>query len=182
MSKIGRKPIDISGVTVDLKGQEVHFKGPKAAGVYVFSDILSAKVEDDKLSFTPSENVPSFKKRDINREWGMHRALLANAIAGSKKEFEKTVEIVGLGYKAVVAGNKVVFTLGYSHDIDFPIPKGVTITVDKKGQKLVATSSDRELLGQVCSQICALRPPEPYKGTGVKLSTDNIFRKSAKGK
>lgn len=181
MSKIGRKPIDISGVTVDVKGQEAHFKGPKSSGVYFLPEALTATVEGDTLLLTPSKSA-SLKKREINREWGMHRALFANEIAGSKKEFEKIVEIVGLGYKANVSGNKIVFTLGYSHKIDFNVPKGVTITADKSGQKLTVTSSNRELLGQVCSDICALRRPEPYKGTGVKLSTEYVFRKAAKGK
>lgn len=181
MSKIGRKPIDISGVTVDVKGQEVHFKGPKSSGAYFLPEMLTATVEGDVLSLTPSKDA-SLKKREINREWGMHRALLSNEIIGSRKEFEKLVEIVGLGYKANVSGNKIVFTLGYSHKIDFDVPKGVTITVDKSGQKLTAASASRELLGQVCSDICALRRPEPYKGTGVKLSTEHIVRKAAKGK
>ncbi len=181
MSKIGRKPIDISGVTVDVKGQEVHFKGPKSSGTYFLPEILTATIEGDALALTPSKDA-SLKKREINREWGMHRALLSNEIIGSRKEFEKLVEIVGLGYKANVSGNKIVFTLGYSHKIDFDVPKGVTITVDKSGQKLTATSASRELLGQVCSDICALRRPEPYKGTGVKLSTEHIVRKAAKGK
>ena len=109
-------------------------------------------------------------------------SLLSNEIVGSRKEFEKLVEIVGLGYKANISGNKIVFTLGYSHKIDFVVPKGVTITADKSGQKLTASSASRELLGQVCSDICALRRPEPYKGTGVKLSTEHIVRKAAKGK
>lgn len=185
MSKIGRKPIDISNVTVDVKGQEVHFKGPKSSGVYFIPALLSVSVDKEKgqLLLTPhQEKVASLRQRDINREWGLHRALLANEIAGSKKEFEKTIEIVGLGYKAVISGNKIVFTLGFSHKVEFPLPKGVTISVDKTGQKLTVTSSNRELLGQVCSQICALRHPEPYKGTGVKLSTDYIVRKAAKGK
>ncbi len=183
MSKIGRKPINISGVTVDVKGQEVHFKGPKSSGVYFVPDILAVTVEGDKLVLAPKkEPSSSVKKRDINREWGLHRALLANEIAGSKKEFEKVIDIVGLGYKAIISADKIVFTLGYSHKIDFPMPKGVSITMDKTGQKLTVTSPNRELLGQVCSKICELRRPEPYKGTGVKLSTDYIVRKAAKGK
>ncbi len=183
MSKIGRKPIDISGVTVDVKDQEVHFKGPKSSGVYFIPDKLAIVIEGDKLMLAPKdEHLSSVKKRDINREWGLHRALLANEIAGAKKEFEKIVDIVGLGYKATISGNKIVFTLGYSHKIDFSIPKGISITTDKTGRKLTVTSSDCELLGQACSKICNLRRPEPYKGTGVKLATEYIVRKKAKGK
>jgi large subunit ribosomal protein L6 len=89
---------------------------------------------------------------------------------------------VGLGYKASKVGDKLVFTLGYSHKIDFSIPKGVSVAVDKTGQKITVTSSDKILLGEVCSNMCDLRRPEAYKGTGVKLSTEQIFRKEAKGK
>ena len=184
MSKIGRKPIDISNVTIDVKGQEVHYKGSKSSGVYFVPATLTATIDTDKkeLLLTPNIENGLVRKREINRDWGLHRALLANEIAGSKKEFEKTIEIVGLGYKAVLSGNKLTFTLGYSHKIDFPLEKGVSISIDKTGQKLTMTSSNRELLGQICSKICALRPSEPYKGTGVKLSTDYIVRKAAKGK
>ncbi len=183
MSKIGRKPIDISGVTVDVKGQRIQYKGPKASGEYVVPELLSITVEGDKLLLEPTAKAKeNSKMRDINREWGMHRALLSNAIAGARKEFEKIVEVVGLGYKGVVSGSKMVFTLGFSHKIDFEIPKGITISVDKTGQKITVSSTNKELLGLVCSKMCELRRPEPYKGTGVKLSTDHIVRKAAKGK
>ncbi|TET36621.1 50S ribosomal protein L6 [Candidatus Dependentiae bacterium] len=183
MSKIGRKAIDISGVAVEVKGQNVHYKGAKASGVYVLPEVLEVQIADDKLMMVPNKAVAQASKvRDVNREWGLHRALLANAIAGSKKAFEKLVEITGLGYKAVQSGNKLVFTLGYSHKIDFELPKGVVIAIDRTGQKLTLSSTDREVLGLVCSKICALRRPEPYKGTGIKLSTDRIIRKASKGK
>ncbi len=183
MSKIGRKSIDVSGVSVEVKGQDVHYKGARASGIYVLPEVLEAQVADDKLMLAPNKAVAkTLKVRDLNREWGLHRALLANAIAGSKKAFEKLVEITGLGYKAVQSGNKLVFTLGYSHKIDFELPKGVAIAIDRTGQKLTLSSTDKEALGLVCSEICALRRPEPYKGTGVKLSTDRIIRKASKGK
>ena len=183
MSKIGRKPIDISGVTVEVKGQEVQYKGAKASGAYVLPEVLEVQIADDKLTLLPNKALAgAWKVRDLNREWGLHRALLANAITGAKKEFEKVVEITGLGYKAVQSGNKLVFTLGYSHKIDFEIPKGITVAIDRTGQKLTISSTDREALGLICSKICALRRPEPYKGTGVKLSTERIIRKASKGK
>ena len=183
MSKIGRKPIDISGVVVEMKGHDVHYKGAKASGVYVLPEVLAVQIADDKLMLVPNKAVAQkLKVRDLNREWGLHRALLSNAIAGSKKEFEKLVEITGLGYKAVPSGNKLVFTLGYSHKIDFELPKGVAIAIDRTGQKLTVSSTDKELLGLVCSKMCALRRPEPYKGTGIKLSTERIIRKASKGK
>ncbi len=183
MSKIGRKSIDISGVQVEVKGQDVLYKGAKASGVYVLPDSLEVRIIDNQLAIAPKkEAVQKLKARDLNRVWGLHRALLSNAITGSKKEFEKIVEITGLGYKAVQSGKKIVFTLGYSHKIDFELPQGVNIAFDKTGQKLTISSPDREILGKVSSQICALRRPEPYKGTGIKLSTDRIIRKASKGK
>lgn len=183
MSKIGRKPIDISGITVEIKGQEVHYKGPKSSGVYFLSGNFVPVIADDMLTLTPSSKAKSnLKQRDMNREWGMHRALLSNELVGAKKEFEKLVEITGLGYKAAQSGNTLVFTLGYSHKIDFPLPKGVAVSLDRTGQKITVQSSDKELLGKVCDKMCALRRPEPYKGTGVKLSTERIIRKAGKTK
>lgn len=183
MSKIGRKPINVSGLQTEVKGQEILFKGPKASGVYVVPAHFQAILKDSLLSIAPREDkTKHLKQREINQEWGMHRALLSNKLSGAKKEFEKTVEIVGLGYKAVKSGDKLVFTLGYSHPVDFVVPKGVTVVIDKTGQKLTVTSSDKILLGEVCSNMCNLRLPEPYKGTGVKLSTQQIFRKESKGK
>lgn len=183
MSKIGRKPINISGIQTEIKGQEIHYKGPKSSGVYSVPAHFEAKLTDSLLSVGPrKDKTKHLKQREINQEWGMHRALLANKLMGAKKEFEKTVEIVGLGYKAVKTGDKLVFTLGYSHPVDFVVPKGITVSIDKTGQKLTVSSSDKNLLGEVCSKICNLRLPEPYKGTGVKLSTQQIFRKESKGK
>ena len=177
MSKIGRKPIDIKNVQVEVKGQEVTYKGAKNSGVYVLPDVLQAKVDGDDLSLSVVK--PS---RTVNMVWGLHRALLSNEISGSNAEFEKKVEINGLGYKATVSGKKVVFALGYSHKIDFELPKEVSLEVDKTGQKLTFKSVDKVLLGQVCSQVRALRPPEPYKGTGIKLAAEVIRRKAGKTK
>ena len=177
MSKIGRKPIDLSNVNVEVKGQEVHYTGGKDSDVHVLPDSIEGKVEDKKLFLTMRK--PS---RDANRVWGLHRALLANKIRGSNTEFEKKIEITGLGYKAVLSGTKVVFTLGYSHKIDFELPTGVSLVVDKTGQKLTFKSVDKALLGHVCGMVRSFRPPEPYKGTGVKLADEVIRRKAGKAK
>lgn len=183
MSKIGRKPIDITSIQVDVKGDQIHYKGQVSSGIYTISDLFDINVSDNVLVIVPRKNSSSkSKNRDVNRQWGMHRALLFNALSGSRKEFEKNIIITGLGYKAVASGSKLVFTLGYSHKIDFAIPEGVTFTIDKTGQKVLAKSSDKQLLGQVCDEICSLRKPEPYKGTGIMLSTDTIIRKAGKTK
>jgi large subunit ribosomal protein L6 len=177
MSKIGRKLIDITGVQIDVKGNEIHYKGPKNAGVYVLPSTLKAVIEGNGLTILPSK-----KDRKINSAWGLHRALLYNKIRGAVTEFEKDVEIVGLGFKAAKAGTNLTFSLGYSHKIDFELPTKVTVDIDRTGQKLAFKSSDKELLGLVCSKIRALRAPEPYKGTGIKLKSEVLLRKAGKAK
>ncbi len=186
MSKIGRKPIKLNGVAVEVKGYDVHYKGPKSSGVYHLSPDITARVEDANLYLAPTKSMEKMQQkqaRNINREWGLHRALLANKLGGAAQEFEKILEINGLGYKAALAGQKVILTLGYSHKIEEDIPAGVFMEIDKSGQKVKARSSDRELLGEFCSKIRALKEPEPYKGKGIKLQSEVIFRKDAgKGK
>lgn len=181
MSKIGRKPILLNNVTVDVKGNLIHYKGSNTSGVYTLSDELCAEVTDNKLLLKPAvaQKAPS---RDFNRIWGMHRALLANSIHGAGAGFEKEIQINGLGYKAVQAGNKLTFSLGYSHKKELELPSDVTVKIDKTGQKLIFCSSDRQKLGQVCGQVKLLRKTEPYKGTGIKLATEEIIRKAGKTK
>lgn len=182
MSKIGRKPIDIANLQVEFTNGEVRYKGPKAEGVYRLPKELSVRIEGNKLFLEAAEEAKKRKLRDFNRIWGLHRALLANALTGAQKEFETLIEINGLGYKAVVSGDKVVFSLGYSHKIDFPLPKNVSVSVDKTGQKVTVKSFDKNLVGSVCSRMKALRMPEPYKGTGIKLASEQIIRKAGKTK
>lgn len=177
MSKIGRKAIDIGTAKVEIQGQEIHFSGKKGSGIYVLPKGITAKLDGNMLSLEVEK-----KSSDSNRIWGLHRALLANKIKGCQAEFERVVQINGLGFKAAVSGSKVVFSLGYSHKIDFVLPKDVSLEVDKTGQRLVFRSPDKELMGQVCSQVRALRPPEPYKGTGIKFETEVIARKAGKTK
>ena len=143
----------------------------------MLDDLLKAEVKDKELFVTPAEVT-----RDTNRLWGLHRALLNNKIIGADVGFTKKLEINGLGYKAVVQGPKIQFSLGYSHKIDMELPKDVTLVVDKSGQKLAFSSFDKDLLGQVCSDVRALRPPEPYKGTGIKYADEVIRRKADKAK
>jgi large subunit ribosomal protein L6 len=186
MSKIGRKPIKIDGVQVDIKGQEVHYKGPKASGVYVVSPELSVHVEDSNLYVTSANNRSGMAQkqlRNVHRVWGLHRALLANELSGAAQEFEKLLEINGLGYKAALADKKIILTLGYSHKIEKDIPAAIIVEIDRSGQKVKVKSFDKFLVGDFCRVIRALREPEPYKGKGIKLQTEVLFRKSAgKGK
>lgn len=177
MSKIGRRPILIGDVKVQVNGQEVQYTGKNASGVHVVPDVLEVLLKDSELSVAP---------RKMTREgkclWGLHRALLFNKINGASKVFERQVQIVGLGFKAVSKGKSVEFTLGFSHKIDFDVPTGVTLEIDKTGQLLTLKSADKELLGQTCGQLRFLRPVEPYKGTGVRWTTDVVIRKTGKTK
>lgn len=186
MSKIGRKPIKIDGVSVDIKGQDVHYKGPKASGVYSLAPELSAHVDGNSLFITSAEDRKTMAQKqrsNVHREWGLNRAMLANALGGAAQEFEKLLEIVGLGYKAALADKKIIMTLGYSHKIELDIPAGISIEIDRSGQKVKVRSFDKNSVGQFCSDIRELREPEPYKGKGIKLSDEVVFRKSAgKGK
>lgn len=180
MSKIGRKPIDIRNIQVDIKGQEILFKGPKSQGVYLLPKELHAELKDHAIALVPSKI--GLQSRDCNRIWGLNRALLANKLKGASIEFEKKLEINGLGFKAALSGSKLVLTLGYSHKIDFDLPKNISVEIDKTGQKLTIKSFDKELVGQICSQIKSKRLPEPYKGTGIKLATEKLLRKAGKTK
>jgi large subunit ribosomal protein L6 len=183
MSKIGRKPIELSGVKVEVKGNELRYSGSKSNGVYVLPKELVAEVKESDLFIKPNdEQSKHMRQREVNRIWGLHRALIANAVKGAQKEFEKQLKITGLGYKAAVSGKKVVFSLGYSHKKDFELPDDVSLEVDKSGQLLTVRSKDKMLAGQVCSKIKQLRMPEPYKGTGIQLTTEVIARKAGKAK
>lgn len=177
MSKIGRKPIELGAVKVEIQGQQVRYSGKHANGVHEVPDLLSVKIEDGHLFVQVAKQTS-----DTFRLWGLHRALLANKIIGAATGFTKQVNIVGLGFKAVKKGEGLEFSLGFSHKIDFAVPKGITVDLDKTGQVLSVWSFDKELLGHVCSKICALRPVEPYKGTGIHRAGDVIRRKAGKAK
>jgi len=180
MSKIGRKPIDIENVQVDIKGKEVHFKGSRDSGVYVLPQELKAELENKALMIIPE--TAALNEKNINRIWGLHRALLANKIKGAGVGFERQLKINGLGYKAVLSGKKITLSLGFSHKIEMDLPDNVKLDIDKSGQLLTFKSPSKELVGHVCSKIRAMRPPEPYKGTGVKWVEEIIRRKAGKAK
>ena len=186
MSKIGRKPIQLHGVTVEIKGQDVHYKGPKASGVFHLSPEITAHIKDSSLYLIPAHNKEKMNQKQVsnmNRAWGLNRALLSNELGGAAQEFEKTLEINGLGYKAALADKKIILTLWFSHKIEKVLPAGITVEVDKSGQKVKVKSFNKNLLGDFCSKIRELKEPEPYKGKGIKLQTEVIFRKTAgKGK
>lgn len=181
MSKIGRKAIDISGVQIDINGQDVHYTGIKSAGVHALPSDLKVEIRDGALFIKPDASS-SKTTRLLYRDWGLHRALLNNKINGARKMFAIDVAIIGLGYKAVPSGDKLVLSLGKSHKIDFDLPKNVTVSIDRTGQKLTFESSDNIVLGKTVSLLKKLRPTEPYKGTGVRRVDDIVLTKDSKKK
>jgi large subunit ribosomal protein L6 len=177
MSKIGRKPIPLSKVKVEVKNNKVSIVGAKAKFEHELPSCLSLKIDD---KFCKLELAEDTRKNRIL--WGMNRAILANKIKGVEEGFEKKLQIVGLGFKAQLAGKKMILTLGYTHKIDYELPASVSVEIDKTGQQLTFKSADKFVLGNVCDTIRSFRPPEPYKGTGIIRDGEIIIRKAGKTK
>jgi large subunit ribosomal protein L6 len=177
MSKIGRKPIDLADVKVELKDNNISFKGKKGSGEHTLPEVLKVVVDGNRLKILCDE-----VSHENKMLWGLHRALLANKIIGASEGFKEELSIQGLGFKAALAGKNLTFSLGYTHKITFPLPDGITVEVDKTGQNLVIKGQNKEQVGLVASQIKALRPTEPYKGTGIKRVNEQIIRKAGKTK
>ncbi len=177
MSKIGKRAIPLTSAKVQIEGNNVTVTGAKASFKHELPDGFSATVEGKNLQITAAQ-----KNRRARMLWGLHRALLANKVKGAETGFEKKLTIVGLGFKAQLAGRKVTLTLGYTHKIDYELPAEVTLEIDKTGQNLIFRSSDKFQLGNVCDAIRSFRPPEPYKGTGIIREGDVIIRKAGKTK
>jgi large subunit ribosomal protein L6 len=177
MSKIGRKLIKVTSANIDIKNNIVSLKGPNGTATHEYPACLDLVYEDGNLQFGVKENT-----RQNRMVWGLHRALLANKVTGVEQGFKQDIQIVGLGYKAQASGKKIVFKLGYSHDVDFELPDGVKVDIAKSGQTLTVSSPDKFLLGNVCDGICALKRPEPYKGTGIMKAGEKVRRKAGKAK
>lgn len=178
MSKIGRRPIRLGDVKVEVSGSEIKYKGSKASGSHVLPSELKAEINNDALVLAPAGAGDA----SINRIWGLHRALIANKIEGASKGFERQLQIIGLGFKASVQGNKMQLFLGFSHKIDYEIPAGVVVETDKTGQLLTLKSFDKMMLGRACSYLRDLKPPEPYKGIGIRYVDEVVIRKAGKAK
>ena len=177
MSRIGKKPVAIpAGVTATVTGQHVAVKGAKGELKFTVPDEVSVTQEAGFIKV-----MPRSQSKRARAMWGTSRAQVNNLVTGVTKGFERKLEINGVGYKAAVAGRNLNLSLGYSHDVVFPIPAGITI-VAPKPTELVVTGIDRREVGQVCAEIRGWRPPEPYKGKGVKYAGEFIFRKEGKKK
>ena len=177
MSRIGKRPVAVpSGITANVSGQTVKVKGPKGALEVVLHDDVSVKLEEGRIKIDPRNET-----KRARSQWGTSRTLVANLIAGVSKGFEQKLEINGVGYRAAVQGKNLQLALGYSHDVVYPIPEGITI-VTPKPVEIVSSGIDRQKVGQVAAEIREFRPPEPYKGKGVKYANERIFRKEGKKK
>ncbi|HEV2552210.1 MULTISPECIES: 50S ribosomal protein L6 [unclassified Bosea (in: a-proteobacteria)] len=177
MSRIGKKPVPVpAGVTANVAGQLVKVKGAKGELSFLVPDDVSVAMENGEIAVQPRSQ--SKRARSL---WGTSRARIANLVVGTTAGFEKKLEINGVGYKAAVTGKVLKLSLGYSHDIDYPIPEGVAI-VTPKPTEIVITGIDKQVVGQTAAEIRDYRGPEPYKGKGVKYAGEFIFRKEGKKK
>lgn len=177
MSRIGKKPIPVpSGVTVAIDGQTVHVKGPKGELQSAFSDLVAMSMADGEVKVEPRD-----ESKEARALWGLSRTLIANMVTGVTTGFTKSLEITGVGYRAAVQGRDLRLNLGYSHDVVYPIPEGVSI-VTPKPTEIQVSGIDKQRIGQVAAEIRAWRKPEPYKGKGVRYAGEHIFRKQGKKK
>jgi large subunit ribosomal protein L6 len=177
MSRIGKRAVAVpSGITANVEGQTVKVKGPKGALSVVLPDEVAVKLDGVQIKVDPRSET-----KRARSQWGTSRTLIANVIAGVTKGFEQRLEINGVGYRASVQGKNLQLALGYSHDVIYPIPEGITIATPRPVE-IVITGIDRQKVGQVAAEIRDFRPPEPYKGKGVKYATERIFRKEGKKK
>ncbi|CAL8981477.1 50S ribosomal protein L6 [Rhodoplanes serenus] len=177
MSRIGKKAVPVpTGVTANIEGQTVKAKGPKGALQLVLPDDVVIKMEEGTVKVDPRNETKRARSM-----WGTSRTLVSNLFTGVTKGFEQKLEIVGVGYRASVQGKNLQLALGYSHDVVYPIPEGIAITTPKPTEVLIA-GIDKQKVGQVAAEIRAFRPPEPYKGKGVKYAGEYIFRKEGKKK
>jgi large subunit ribosomal protein L6 len=177
-SRIGKRPIDVpKGVTVTVNGKNVEVKGPKGSLVKPLTDTVSIKAEGARLHV--SSTAPG---RDGSRLQGLVRALVASMVKGVAEGYEKTLELKGTGYRVELKGTTLNFALGYSHPINYALPKGITATIpaDSKGTVLVLNGPDKELIGQTAAKIRGFRPPEPYGGKGVRYRGERVREKAGK--
>ena len=177
MSRIGKKPIPVpSGVQANVEGQLVRVKGPKGMLQFTAPEDVSVSLENGAVQVAPRGETQRARAM-----WGMSRTQVANLVSGVTQGFERRLEINGVGYRAAVQGKNLNLALGFSHDVSYPIPDGITIATPRPTE-IVISGVDSQKVGQVAAEIRAYRPPEPYKGKGVKYSDEFIFRKEGKKK
>ena len=177
MSRIGKQPIVVpNGTTVTLDGQTVKVKGPKGALTWSVAPEIEMKLENGELTLAPREDTPRARSM-----WGLSRSLVGNMVTGVSEGFERTLELVGVGYRAAMKGNALSLQLGLSHDVDIDPPAGVSFAVPKQTEIKIA-GIDKQVVGEIAAKIRKIRPPEPYKGKGVRYTGETVRRKEGKKK
>jgi large subunit ribosomal protein L6 len=177
MSRIGKKAVPVpKGVTATIEGQKVTVKGPKGELSFIATDNILVVMQDGGIKVDPANDT-----KPARAQWGMSRTQIANLMKGVTTGFVQKLEITGVGYRAAVQGKDLNLTLGYSHEVKYPIPAGITVTTPKPTE-IVVTGIDSQRVGQVAAEIRSYRPPEPYLGKGVKYSGERILRKEGKKK
>ena len=177
MSRIGKKPVELpAGVTASVSGQTIEVKGPKATHSFTATDDVTITVAENAVQVDPRG-----KSKRARQQWGMSRTMVQNLVTGVTEGFKKELEIVGVGYRAQMQGNTLKLALGLSHDVNFEVPAGVTVTAPKPTE-IIIEGTDPQLVGQVAANIREWRKPEPYKGKGIKYKDEYIFRKEGKKK
>lgn len=177
MSRIGKKTVAVpSGVTVTIDGQTVSVKGPKGQLAWTVAEEIEVKQEGGELTLA--------KRQDTQRAqamWGLSRTLVANMVQGVTEGYEQTLELVGVGYRAAMKGQALSMQLGFSHDVDIPPPAGITFAVPKQTE-IKISGIDKQMVGETAARIRRIRPPEPYKGKGVRYQGETVRRKEGKKK
>jgi large subunit ribosomal protein L6 len=175
MSRIGKKPIKIpKGVKVDLKGAELKIEGPVGKLHITLPPEIKGKLEGDVLSVEPTGT-----ERRHESFHGLYRTIVNNAVTGVSQGFKRELEINGVGYRAAVQGSVINLSMGYSHPVEFKLPAGIKAEIDKQ-TRIILSGADRQVLGETAAKIRAIRPPEPYKGKGIKYIEETIRRKAGK--
>ncbi len=177
MSRIGKKPVALpSGVSANISGQSVEVKGPKGTRSFHATDDVTLTMEDGAVKVTPRGT-----SKRARQQWGMVRSQIDNLVVGVTKGFRKDLEIQGVGYRAAMSGNILKLSLGYSHEVNFEVPAGVTVSAPKQTE-IIVEGIDQQLVGQVAANIREWKKPEPYKGKGIRYKDEFVFRKEGKKK
>ncbi|MDG1282817.1 MAG: 50S ribosomal protein L6 [Pseudorhodobacter sp.] len=177
MSRIGKKPVELpKGVTASLSGQTIEVKGPKGTRSFGATDDVTITLEGTTITVKPRGT-----SKRARQQWGMTRSQVENLVTGVTEGFKKELEIQGVGYRAAMAGNVLKLSLGYSHEVNFEVPAGVTVSAPKQTE-IVVEGIDQQLVGQVAANIREWRKPEPYKGKGIRYKGEFVFRKEGKKK
>ena len=177
MSRIGKKPVPlVSGTSASISGQTIEVTGPKGTRTFTATDDVTLSVADGTVKVTPRGT-----SKRARQQWGMVRSMVENLVQGVTVGFRKEMEIQGVGYRAAVSGKVLKLSLGYSHEVNFEVPDGVTVTSPKQTE-IIVEGIDQQLVGQVAANIREWRKPEPYKGKGIRYKGEFVFRKEGKKK